>query len=58
MVAGIKVVLSTTPLLLFAAGSAPAEFTYREETPLPAVSANVLARCLGVTPKVIYDLVT
>jgi hypothetical protein len=28
-----------------------------EETPLPAVSANTLARCLGVSPKVIYDLV-
>jgi hypothetical protein len=26
------------------------------DTPLPAVSANTLARCLGVTPKVIYDL--
>ena len=26
------------------------------ETPLPAVSANTLARCLGVAPKVIYDL--
>jgi hypothetical protein len=26
------------------------------ETPLPAVSANTLARCLGVPPKVIYDL--
>ena len=26
------------------------------EPPLPAVSANTLARCLGVTPKVIYDL--
>jgi hypothetical protein len=26
------------------------------ETPLPAVSANTLARCLGVTPKVVYDL--
>jgi hypothetical protein len=26
------------------------------EAPLPAVSANILARCLGVTPKVIYDL--
>jgi hypothetical protein len=26
------------------------------ETPLPAVSATVLARYLGVTPKVIYDL--
>src|SRR5262249_14962298 len=24
--------------------------------PLPAVSANILARCLGVTPKIIYDL--
>lgn len=23
---------------------------------LPAVSANTLARCLGVTPKVVYDL--
>jgi hypothetical protein len=27
------------------------------ETPLPAVSANTLARWLGVPPKVIYDLV-
>jgi hypothetical protein len=27
-----------------------------EETPLPAVSANTLARCLGVSPKAIYDL--
>jgi hypothetical protein len=27
-----------------------------EEAPLPAVSANTLARCLGVTPKIIYDL--
>jgi len=26
------------------------------EPPLPAVSANTLARCLGVTPKVVYDL--
>jgi hypothetical protein len=26
------------------------------ETPLPAVSANTLARCLGVSPKVVYDL--
>ena len=26
------------------------------EAPLPAVSANALARCLGVTPKIIYDL--
>jgi hypothetical protein len=26
------------------------------ETPLPAVSANTLAQCLGVTPKVVYDL--
>ena len=26
------------------------------EAPLPAVSANTLARCLGVTPKIIYDL--
>jgi hypothetical protein len=26
------------------------------ELPLPAISANALARCLGVTPKVIYDL--
>jgi hypothetical protein len=26
------------------------------EAPLPAVSANTLARCLGVTPKVVYDL--
>ena len=28
----------------------------RGEAPLPAVSANTLARCLGVTPKVVYDL--
>ena len=26
------------------------------EAPLPAVSANTLARCLGVSPKVVYDL--
>jgi len=26
------------------------------EAPLPAVSANTLARCLGVTPKIVYDL--
>jgi hypothetical protein len=26
------------------------------EATLPAVSANTLARCLGVTPKIIYDL--
>ena len=26
------------------------------ELPLPAVSANTLARCLGVTPKIVYDL--
>ena len=26
------------------------------EPQLPAVSANTLTRCLGVTPKVIYDL--
>lgn len=26
------------------------------ETPLPAVSSNILARCFGVSPKVIYDL--
>jgi hypothetical protein len=26
------------------------------EASLPAVSANTLARCLGVSPKVIYDL--
>jgi hypothetical protein len=26
------------------------------EPPLPAVSANTLARCLGVTPKEVYDL--
>ena len=26
------------------------------EAPIPAVSANTLARCLGVTPKIIYDL--
>ncbi len=28
----------------------------KDEEPLPAVSANTLARCLGVTPKVVYDL--
>jgi hypothetical protein len=27
-----------------------------DEVSLPAVSANTLARCLGVAPKVIYDL--
>ena len=26
------------------------------ETPLPAVSSDTLARCLGVSPKIIYDL--
>jgi hypothetical protein len=26
------------------------------ETPFPAVSGNSLARCFGVTPKVVYDL--
>jgi hypothetical protein len=26
------------------------------EAALPAVSANTLARCLGVSPKVVYDL--
>jgi hypothetical protein len=26
------------------------------ETPLPSISANTLARCLGVTPKEVYDL--
>jgi hypothetical protein len=26
------------------------------ETALPAVSANTLARCIGVPPKVVYDL--
>ena len=26
------------------------------EPPLPQVSAKALARCLGVTPKIIYDL--
>jgi hypothetical protein len=26
------------------------------DAPLPAVSANTLARFLGVTPKVVYDL--
>jgi hypothetical protein len=26
------------------------------EVSLPPVSANTLARCLGVTPKVVYDL--
>jgi len=32
------------------------EQSLKGETPLPAVSANTLARCLGVTPKVVYDL--
>jgi hypothetical protein len=32
------------------------EQSLKGEPPLPAVSANTLARCLGVTPKVIYDL--
>jgi hypothetical protein len=27
-----------------------------DDVSLPAVSANTLARCLGVTPKVVYDL--
>jgi hypothetical protein len=27
-----------------------------EEASLPAVSANTLARCLGVSPKIVYDL--
>ena len=27
------------------------------EPPLPAVSSDTLARCFGVSPKVIYDLV-
>jgi len=27
-----------------------------DDPPLPVVSANTLARCLGVTPKIIYDL--
>jgi hypothetical protein len=35
---------------------APQEQSREGETPLPAVSANTLARCLGVTPKVVYDL--
>jgi hypothetical protein len=26
------------------------------EAPLPAVSSNTLARCFGVSPKIIYDL--
>ena len=30
--------------------------TTNGETSLPPVSANTLARCLGVTPKVVYDL--
>jgi hypothetical protein len=29
---------------------------FNGEAPLPAVSPNTLARCLGVSPKVIYDL--
>ena len=28
----------------------------KSELPLPPVSANTLARCLGVTPKEVYDL--
>jgi hypothetical protein len=32
------------------------EQNLKGETPLPAVSANTLARCLGVTPKEVYDL--
>ena len=32
------------------------EQTSNREAPLPAVSANTLARCFGVTPKVVYDL--
>jgi hypothetical protein len=32
------------------------EQSLKGETPLPAVSANTLARCLGVTPKEVYDL--
>ena len=32
------------------------ETNSNDEPPLPAVSANTLARCLGVTPKVVYDL--
>ena len=30
--------------------------THDDESPLPAVSSNTLARCLGVSPKDIYDL--
>ena len=29
---------------------------FKGETPLPAVSAQTLARWLGVSPKVVYDL--
>ena len=32
------------------------EQTSNREAQLPAVSANTLARCFGVTPKVVYDL--
>jgi hypothetical protein len=32
------------------------EHSPKGEPPLPAVSANTLARCLGVTPKEVYDL--
>jgi hypothetical protein len=32
------------------------ESRFNVEMPLPAVSANTLARCLGVSPKVVYDL--
>ena len=34
----------------------PRTFDTPREVSLPAVSANTLARVLGVTPKVVYDL--
>jgi len=34
----------------------PRDLDGANDAQLPAVSANTLARCLGVTPKVVYDL--
>jgi len=34
----------------------PRDLDGANDAPLPALSANALARCLGVTPKVVYDL--
>jgi hypothetical protein len=34
----------------------PRDLDDANDAPLPAVSASTLARCLGVTPKVVYDL--